>query len=57
MESFWRDVFIVIVADRFIFKNNRITISPVSRSFLQHVWGYLKQELVFTVTQNKYETI
>jgi len=28
MESSWRDLFIDVVVDRFILKNNQITLSP-----------------------------
>ena len=48
MESSRRDLFIDMVVDRFIFKYNQITLSPVSPSCPKQVWDCLKQGLGFT---------
>jgi len=49
MESSRRDLFIDMVEDRFILKNNRITLSPCCTFvYLKQVLDYLKQGLVFT---------
>jgi len=49
MESFRQDVFIDIVVDMFIFKNNQITLSPVSRIHTQNR-VYLKQGSFYCVS-------
>jgi len=49
MESSRRDLSIDMVVDRFILKNNQITLSTCFASHLNHVQGYLKQDLVFAV--------
>jgi len=49
MESSRRDLFIDIVDDTFIFKNNQITLSLVSPLHLNQVLDFLKQEIFFTV--------
>ena len=51
MESSGRDLSIDMVVNRFIFKNNQITLSPVSPPYSKQAWDYLKQGLVFTVVQ------
>jgi len=50
MESFRRNFLIdmVIIIDRFILKNNQITLSHCLPSYPQQVWDYHKQGLVFT---------
>jgi len=49
MESSWRDLFIDMVVDRFILKNNHITLYFCSTFIPKQVWDYLKQGIVFTV--------
>jgi len=50
MGSSRRDRFIDMAVDRFIFKNNQITLFPCFNFILKSgVWDYLKQVLVFTV--------
>ena len=49
MENSRRDLSSDVVVDRFILKNNQITLSPVSPSYSEQVWDYLKQGVVFTV--------
>jgi len=48
MESSRRDLFIGMVVDRFIFKNNHVGFPLVSPRYLKQVYDYLKQGLIFT---------
>jgi len=50
MESSRRDLVIEMIVDRFIFKNNKIALPPVSPSYIKQMWDYLKQGLAFTVS-------
>jgi len=48
MENSQQELFIYMVVERFIYKNNLITRFP-SPSHPKQVWDILKQELIFTV--------
>jgi len=48
-ESSRRDLFIDIVVQKFIFKNEQKRSCPVSPSYEEQVQDYPKQELFFTV--------
>jgi len=49
MESSQRDLFIAMVVYRFIFKNNKIILSPVSPSYPKQEWEYLKQVFLLRI--------